>query len=266
MAELAGQRLPGPVVIEDPRGKAGDRRGSEVGQQGSEVTVLRRNHLPRLQHCDVVRERLAPGVAAVLRRREGAGRDVEQGHAVPVLRARSRGREDRDPHQEHRLPIVEIRRVGERAGGYHPHDLALHDAPGLPGVFDLLADGDAKPFLHQAGQVGVGRVVGHAAHRNRTAGRILRPGRQGQIQRPGRGDRVFVEHLVEVAHPEEHDGVRVLPLRVHILAHGGGRSPHRRGAVRRGGSHGANRRIVAHLGRHGSECGGLECGLWIVRV
>ena len=49
-----------------------------------------------------------------------------------------------------------------------------------------------------------------------------------QLQRPRRRQRVLVEHLVEVAHAEEHHGVAVLPLGVEILPH------RRRGAGRLG--------------------------------
>ena len=77
-------------------------------------------------------------------------------------------------------------------------------------VLDLFTDRDPKPFLDESRNVRVGRVVGHAAHRDRTATAVLRPRRQGQLE-GARGDEgILVEHLVEVAHAEEDEGVGVL--------------------------------------------------------
>ena len=44
---------------------------------------------------------------------------------------------------------------------------------------------------------------------------------QRQLERARRHQRVLVEHLVEVAHPEEHDRVAVLTLGVEVLTHRG---------------------------------------------
>jgi hypothetical protein len=77
-----------------------------------------------------------------------------------------------------------------------------------------------KPLFHELRKVPVNRVKRHAAHRDAVAARILRAGSQGEIQGACRDERVLVEHLVEVAHAEEHDRVAVLPLRVEVLTHG----------------------------------------------
>ena len=74
--------------------------------------------------------------------------------------------------------------------------------------------------LHEAGDVGVGRMVGHAAHRHRGPAGILRPRGQRQVERARRHQRVFIEELVEVAHPEEHQRLAVLPLGIEVLLHG----------------------------------------------
>ena len=50
-------------------------------------------------------------------------------------------------------------------------------------------------------------MIGHAAHRDGAARRVLRARRQRQLERARGHQRILVEHLVEVAHPEEHDGV-----------------------------------------------------------
>ncbi len=110
-----------------------------------------------------------------------------------------------------------------------------------------------KPFLHQPRDVAVGGVKRHAAHRDAAAAGVLRPRGQRQLERARRRQRVLVEHLVEVAHAEEHDRVAVLPLRVEVLTH------RRRGAGRFGrhrGSHLGERLVrssvavaAARLGR-----------------
>ena len=53
----------------------------------------------------------------------------------------------------------------------------------------------------------------------RAAAAVFRAGGERQLERARGGDRVLVEHLVEIAHPEEQDGVAILALRVEILAH-----------------------------------------------
>src|SRR5262249_43467481 len=67
--------------------------------------------------------------------------------------------------------------------------------------------------------VAVDCVVRNATHRDAVPAGVLRPRGERQVERPGSHQRVLVEHLVEVAHPEEHDGVLMLALRVEILAH-----------------------------------------------
>ena len=82
-----------------------------------------------------------------------------------------------------------------------------------------------KPLLDQPRQIGVERVVRHAAHRNRRALPVFRARGQRQVEGARGDERVFVEHLVEVAHPKEQNRVAILLLRVEIL-------PHRRRDVR----------------------------------
>ena len=141
-------------------------------------------------------------------------------------------------HQERRLARLEIARVGQRARARRRARLRGGRAPCLLRVFDLLADRDAKSLPHEAGDVGVGGVMRHAAHRDGAAAGVLRPRRERQLERARRGQRVLVEHLVEVAHAEEHDGVAVLPLGVEVL-------PHRRRRAGGFGEHRRRRRISA---------------------
>src|SRR3546814_19950663 len=58
----------------------------------------------------------------------------------------------------------------------------------------------------------------HTGHRDRLAGRTAALG-QGDVEQPRRFARVVVEQLVEVAHAEEHQHVRVLRLGGEELLH-----------------------------------------------
>ncbi len=148
----------------------------------------------------------------------------------------------RHRHEERRLAGLEIAGVGQRARRHDADDLAPDESLRLSRILDLLADGDAKPLLDEARDVAVGGVEGHAAHRDRAAGRILRTRRQRELERARRREGVLVEHLVEVAHPEKDDGVAVLTLGVEVL-------PHRRGRP----------------GRFGKDWGGHHsCAGWVV--
>ena len=90
---------------------------------------------------------------------------------------------------------------------------------GLARILDLIADRDAEPFLDEPRDVAVDGVKRHAAHRNAAAVGVLRSRGERQLERARRDQGVFVEHLVEVAHPEEQDGVAMLLLRVEVLTH-----------------------------------------------
>ena len=110
--------------------------------------------------------------------------------------------------------VVEQGLVHQRARRKDTGHAALHHALGLGGVLELLADGHAEALFHQPAQVALDRVEGHPGHG-------LAPGAFGErdAERPVRGDRVLVEELVEVAHPEEEEAARVLPLETVVLAH-----------------------------------------------
>ena len=184
---------------------------------------------PRARRTSAVR----PSAPSVFRGRELAGRQIEQRDAEPGARMHRRERE-----QEGRLARLEIPGVGQRAGRHHADDFAPDQALRLLRILDLLDDGDAEALAHQPRDVAVGGVKRHAAHRNRAAGRVLRSRRQRQLERARGGERVLVEHLVEVPHAEEHEGVAVLALRVEVLAHGrrgaGGFTGRGRGGHRKG--------------------------------
>ncbi len=128
--------------------------------------------------------------------------------------------------------------VEHRAGGDDPDDVAFHQPLGLPGIFHLLANGDFLSGLDQFGDVKVGGVMGDSAHGD-GMGLVFVPRRQGDLQEAGSHLGVFVEHLVEIPHPEKKNGVGMLLLDALVLLHhrgivfgnrlGGGRRSHGRG-------------------------------------
>ena len=110
---------------------------------------------------------------------------------------------------------------------HHPDDVPVHQAPGLGRVLGLLADGDFIALGNQSGDVAVGGVVGHPAHRGALIRRLVPvPGGQSQVQLLGYQLGILVEHLVKVPQPEEQNAVRVLGLDVQILLHHGGKLRH----------------------------------------
>ena len=110
--------------------------------------------------------------------------------------------------------------VGERSGGDDPHNFAPNHALGLAGVFDLFADGHFVAGFDQARQISLEGVIGDAGQGDGVL--AFAAGGQGQAQDAGGGLGVVVEHLIEVAHAEEQDGIGHLRLLVGVLAHGGG--------------------------------------------
>ena len=119
--------------------------------------------------------------------------------------------------------------VDNGARGNDADDVPLHKALGGGGILRLLADGHLIALGNEAGNIGVGGVVGDAAHGDlvvKGLGLVLVAGGQGQIQLSGRRAGVGAEHLVEVAQTEEQNGVGILLLDLHILAHHGGQLCH----------------------------------------
>ncbi len=114
--------------------------------------------------------------------------------------------------------LVEQRLVGQRAGGHHPHHLALDGSLGLGGVADLLADGHGDTVPDELGQIALGGVIGHTGHRDRPPGGLAALG-QRDVEQGGGALGVVVEQFVEVAHPIEQQHARMLRLDAQILLH-----------------------------------------------
>ena len=113
----------------------------------------------------------------------------------------------------------EVRR-GQGAPRKDLGNLPVHKA--LARLAHLLGDGDLDPAVHELGQVGVDRVVRNPRQRH-----PLIPAHRARGQRDFADVRqhlgVLVERLVEVAHAEQQQRVRVLLLQFQVLG------PHRGG-------------------------------------
>ncbi len=125
-----------------------------------------------------------------------------------------------DRHHEGSLGGVEGRRLELRAGGDDAHHLALDDTLRRPRVLHLLAQGDPEALADEPPDVGGGRVPGDPAHGHGVPVPIPGPRGEGDLEGLRRHHGVLEEELVEVPHPEEEEGVRVLRLHALVLLHG----------------------------------------------
>ena len=96
----------------------------------------------------------------------------------------------------------------------------FHRAAGGGRVADLFADGDGLARLDELGQVAVDGVERNPGHGDGTPGRLAAC-RQRDVEEVCGALGVVVEQFVEVAHPVEQQGVRVLRLDAQVLLHHG---------------------------------------------
>ncbi len=107
--------------------------------------------------------------------------------------------------------------VGQCAGRDHTHHLALHRAF-ASNFAHLLANGHRFPVADQFGQVAFHGVKGHARHGDgRTSG--LPTLGEGDVQQGRSSLGIRIEHLVEVAHAVEEQGVGMLSFEGQVLLH-----------------------------------------------
>ena len=129
----------------------------------------------------------------------------------------------REGEQQVGTARLQQRLLGDRAGGDEAHHLAadrrLARSARL-GVLHLLGHRDAEAAADQTGEIGLGGMLRHAAHRHRRAVVLAALG-QRDIERGGGGFGVSEEQLVEVAHAKEHQGVRMRLLGGEPLRHRG---------------------------------------------
>ena len=125
------------------------------------------------------------------------------------------------------LPLGQGGLIRHGTGGDDARDFALDQPLGQGGILHLLADGHTIAFFDQAGDIGIHRVIGHAAH-----GRALRQAavapRKGQLQLAAGGQRVVKEHFIKIAQAVEKQLVGVLLLNGQVLLHHGRNAANRR--------------------------------------
>ncbi len=187
----------------------------EVYQGPVAVGPVGEHGLPRGEAAQLVIE-----VLVRLRSGEGgdgalAGGDVAEAQprarAVPVHGA-----------DEVVAPLLQHGGGHHRAGGDDADDVPVHQPLGQGRILHLLADGHLVALGDQPGDVGVGAVVGHAAHGGALRRRLAPvPAGQGQLQLLGYQLGVLVEHLVKITQPEKQNTVRVQLLHAQILLHHG---------------------------------------------
>ncbi len=214
------------------RGRRGLGRTLVVPVAGNQSG--RRQNLRRLQPAKQAGQICTPERGGF----EQASRHVEPGGADVVAALL------RQTQQQVGLAGFQQRFLGDRAGGDQAHHLPTDGRLANAGlrILHLLGHGDAEPAADQAREIRLSRVLRHTAHRHRGSIVLAAVG-QRDVERGGSRFRVGEEQLVEVAHAEEHERVRMRLLGGEPLRH------RRRGA---GGVQGAGGR--GH--RRGLACGG----------
>ena len=196
------------VGIEQPRRTSTQAIVFEYGRRPA--VLVRHQHLGRLQ----ARQFGFQGIVAVdFVDQETTAGQISPGQSVALLVARQR-------KQQRVATFVEQGFVGDRARRDDAHHLAFDQAFRQRRIADLLADRHRFPERDQTRQIAFVGMHRHASHRDRLARGVAALG-QGDVEQPRRLARVVVEQFVEIAHPEEHQHVRMLRLGGEELAHQG---------------------------------------------
>ena len=146
-----------------------------------------------------------------LRRAEFARRDVRPRDRISLLRAIGAG-------EIVVLLFVEQIVLDDRPRGHDADDVPIDHPLAFLGIGKLFADGDLFAHRHEAGDVGIRRVEGNAAH-GRALFQPAIPARQREIEQFGDADGVVEEHLVKVAQAVEHHAVLVFLLHLKVVLH-----------------------------------------------
>ena len=202
--EAAGQFLAGQRRVELPALPG----GAHDAVVEVELGVGRTRHFGRRQTAQYLgQRRRGQGL-----QQEFAGGEVDGRHAGFPASPRPR----RNAHR-HQVVVPAAREpsvLQQRAGGDGLDHFAPDDPLGQLRIFDLLADGHAEPGAHQLPQVVGGRLDRHAGERD-----AVPAAGERDAQQLGGALGVIEEHLVEIAHAEEQDGVLVPRLDLAVLQH-----------------------------------------------
>jgi hypothetical protein len=207
-AEVLAEGARGVVPVErpvvprgdDPAGREPDALPFGLRRRGGE------EHLARREPHELVGQPVLRQVPEP----EGAGREVDPREADPGAVGDGGG-------EVVVLLLLEDRLLDERPGRDDADDAALDEPFRFLGVLELLADGHPVARFEEPVDVRLGRVEGDARHGD--APLALRPRGEHDPQDPRGGLGVLVEHLVEVAEPEEEDFVGVARLDLGVLVH-----------------------------------------------
>ena len=205
--ELRRQRFERVLSAEVPTRACGQREpaGGELGElrMHRAIALLRVHQFARRDAGDLIAKR-ANRTRQHAERASGNfdGGDVrlggiEQDRRNPIARA-----------------TVEQRLVDERSGREYARDRAFNHALRVLRILHLFADRHPMAHRNKPADVALGGVVGHARHRQ-PFGALSQRDRQQTMGEHG----VAVEHLIEVAHPEEENAVGVFGLGTAVLAH-----------------------------------------------
>ena len=181
------------------------RRGFERAEDARGVQLLGDEQLRGAEALQLQRQRQQRH----LRRRELRRRDVGVGQSreVPL---------QRNGRDEVVGPLVQQARLHDRPRRDDAHDVALDQPGACHGVADLLADGHLVAAADEPRQVALQRVRWHAGHGHSLSLAHV-AARQHDVELRRRRARVLVEGLVEIAEPEEDDGVGVARLHLEVL-------------------------------------------------
>ena len=166
------QDLPAGLVPEEVAVQGGNRHIVAVFQlinvHPRHVKGVVADDLRRRKLIDLIKK-LPAGVN--LRHQELPGRDIRCGNSVLSIHVHN-------AHEVVVLRLIQSLGAGDGARGHHPDHLPLHQPLGQLGILHLLRDGHLVAVLDQAVEIGVHRMVGHAAHGRPLRQAALLPGQR----------------------------------------------------------------------------------------
>ena len=208
-AQLLAQLAHAERRVELPGRPLGERRarGHERGRQRGRRRIATHQHLGRRQPGQPAREFT---LAAFGQTQPPAGHtEPREAEARPLLRHRE---------QQGVGALGQQLAVGHGAGRHHAHHLALDRPFGRGHVAHLLGNRHRLALLDELAEIAVDRMHRHARHHHRLAGRVAARGER-DVEQAMRAARVVEKQLVEIAHPVEQQGVRMLGLDAQVLLH-----------------------------------------------